>query len=1104
MLLIFSLPLLKIDKNFRRIKTPFSARKTLIKQGKKPKFLIMKKSLLIAMALFVGMASFGQKTNQIPKVNPALAKKTVKATKRAVYDQAAQQGTSTQKPNFKAKKKITPVSPMALTETKIGETTYDLQTNGSVANRLVYNANGTVQATWTFSTELNASWADRGAGYNYYDGTSWGAFPTQRIEGPTRTGWPEIVSLANGSEVVISHAPADVALVMSTRNPLGSGTWNVNPLTSLSPGSILWPRAASGGPDGNTIHLIAHNEASTVVDGVTGMVSYSRSLDGGLTWDIQNAKIAGLDSSNYAFLSADGYAISANGNNVAIVYFGALERTVIAKSTNNGSTWTYRFVYKTPFKYDPNSSNTSGAVIGISDLNGDQVADTLANSTDGTGTVIVDNNGVAHVFFGFMDYLDDTPGDGSWSYFPGVNGIGYWNETMGDIEPQFIASALDLDGSGVLLDNYPTIDIALYYSSLTTMPNAGVDANGCIYLTYSGIVETKDQGAQFYRHIYGSKSCDNGCTWSFPIDLTPNDDFAECVFPSMAHNVGAKFHFIYQKDPEPGLNLQGDMDAVGVNEIMHVKEDKTRLDTVIAFCVGGIKASSLVFCTGDSVLVTATCGTSWAWSNGATTQSAYAKTYGDFYCNINTGCGTISDTLNFSAPSAAPAVTVSSSTMTACPGDSVVLSTNNVSSASWLWSTGGTTQSIVVVDTGVFTVTVTNCGGSAIGTITISGPPAPTVTATADTMAACPGDSVTLTTNNVNGATWSWSTGDNTKTIIVTTIGTFIVTVTNCGGSTVDSVTISLPPVPVPAITGGTYLCTGDTLMLSATIGNGFTYVWSTGDTLVNINVDTIGTYSVVITNCSGSDSISVNVTTTPPPAPVISVLGNDSICQGQSVGLIASGAGTGGTYKWSSGETTNTINVTVGGTYTVTGYNACGDSVVSSPVTIVVNPLPPVPAITCYSSGTSWGFVCPQCSTGTFQWKLNGANVGNNDTLLLDWQSVGSGTVTVTLTDANGCFSTSPNGNCFVGIEEAGTGSAISIHPNPNDGQFALTFNNMENDKYSISVKNILGQVVYTKKITLNGNYRMNMDLSEFKSGIYFLTVANSDGEQTQKVIVR
>lgn len=63
----------------------------------------------------------------------------------------------------------------------IGTTTYDLQSNGSIQNR-VYKKNGTVGASWTYSSDLAGTYPDRGTGYNYYDGSTWGSLPSSRIE----------------------------------------------------------------------------------------------------------------------------------------------------------------------------------------------------------------------------------------------------------------------------------------------------------------------------------------------------------------------------------------------------------------------------------------------------------------------------------------------------------------------------------------------------------------------------------------------------------------------------------------------------------------------------------------------------------------------------------------------------------------------------------------------------------------------------------------------------------------------------------------------------------------------------------------------------------
>ena len=69
-----------------------------------------------------------------------------------------------------------------MTEVVIGTSTYDLQTNASVQNRIVVHNDGTISAGWTMSAEFNTTYSDRGTGYNFFDGGSWGSNPTMRLE----------------------------------------------------------------------------------------------------------------------------------------------------------------------------------------------------------------------------------------------------------------------------------------------------------------------------------------------------------------------------------------------------------------------------------------------------------------------------------------------------------------------------------------------------------------------------------------------------------------------------------------------------------------------------------------------------------------------------------------------------------------------------------------------------------------------------------------------------------------------------------------------------------------------------------------------------------
>ena len=248
-----------------------------------------------------------------------------------------------------------------------------------------------------------------------------------------------------------------------------------------------------------------------------------------------------------------------------------------SKSTDNGDTWTRTTVLDFPVdKYSADD--------GI-DLDLDGVMDSLF-TTDGCGALLLDNNGMAHVFAGNMRVLDADLADGNTSYFPGTNGLLYWNENIGpdtagsqisnsvwwSDNVSIIAGAEDLDGDSTLT----YVDIATYFASLSSMPSVGIDAGGSIYVSFSSLMEIYDNGAQNYRHVNIIKSHDGGMTWTDPIDITPVTSFGgwgECVFASMERDVDDKVRLVYQKDMEPGLTVRGDEDAVGMNDIVYLELD---------------------------------------------------------------------------------------------------------------------------------------------------------------------------------------------------------------------------------------------------------------------------------------------------------------------------------------------------------------------------------------------------------------------------------------------------------------------------------------------------------------------------------------------------
>ncbi len=111
---------------------------------------------------------------------------------------------------------------------------------------------------------------------------------------------------------------------------------------------------------------------------------------------------------------------------------------------------------------------------------------------------------------------------------------------------------------------------------------------------------------------------------------------------------------------------------------------------------------------------------------------------------------------------------------------------------------------------------------------------------------------------------------------------------------------------------GPTTICDGTPLTLSANPGS--SYLWSTGETTQSITVNSSGTYTVTVDECYTSEALTVTFGTAPLAA--ISTTGPAAFCPGGSVILNGSG---GGTYLWSNGASTATIEVFSGGTYTLT-----------------------------------------------------------------------------------------------------------------------------------------------------------------------------------------
>lgn len=197
----------------------------------------------------------------------------------------------------------------------------------------------------------------------------------------------------------------------------------------------------------------------------------------------------------------------------------------------------------------------------------------------------------------------------------------------------------------------------------------------------------------------------------------------------------------------------------------------------------------------------------------------------------------------------------------------------------------------------------------------------------------CQGSTLELEASG-NHDFYEWSTGETTKSIVVDAVGEYEVIVTNGTGCTArDNITVYEAPEPnlEIAANGPTVLCNNEPITLVVLGCEAGSVLWlnsgSTDPTQVVIDP---GTYSATCTDtllCEWTVSIQVNQDDI--VAPIILVNGTETteICTG-GTSILDAGEGY-ETYSWSTGETTQTIEVTEEGDYEV---------VVSSPAGCEIN----------------------------------------------------------------------------------------------------------------------------------------------------------------------
>lgn len=89
-------------------------------------------------------------------------------------------------------------------------------------------------------------------------------------------------------------------------------------------------------------------------------------------------------------------------------------------------------------------------------------------------------------------------------------------------------------------------------------------------------------------------------------------------------------------------------------------------------------------------------------------------------------------------------------------------------------------------------------------------------------------------------------------------------------------------------------------------------------------------------------------------------------------------------------------------------------------------------------------------------------------------------------------------------GISEIDFINKLTIHPNPNSGEFTLEMELTKSEDFQIKVINIAGQVIYTEKLKgIYGKYQKTIDISNFANGIYTVQLITEKGTVNKQITV-
>jgi heme/copper-type cytochrome/quinol oxidase subunit 2 len=386
----------------------------------------------------------------------------------------------------------------------------------------------------------------------------------------------------------------------------------------------------------------------------------------------------------------------------------------------------------------------------------------------------------------------------------------------------------------------------------------------------------------------------------------------------------------------------------------------------------------------QNVLTASPCSGEIYWNNGSVGTSITVTENGVYYAFCR---GTLCESppSNSFNTNVVPTPLVSTNKTQICSAESAILTATGCT-GTITWTGGLTGSSIQVSFAGTYSAYCSADGHQSLNSenIIISSIDILPPTIASSNGQLCLNPSVTLLASGCNEGTIIWNNGITATSIEVAVAGTYSAQCQNICGLSLPSNVMTIAAagsVPMGPVISSTkmILCDGEAATLTA-VGCVGSLIWNNNMTSSTIQITQSGTYSATCHNQCGSSPQSnlIIITTSPLPSTPLINSNKTIICNGETATLTATGCN--GTLVWNNGMTTNSIVISLQGTYSALCQNLCGSSNASNQIIIRSSIIPTTPLITTNKiimcDGEKATLTATGCN-GTLQWS-NGATISS------------------------------------------------------------------------------------------------------------------------------